>query len=443
MDISALERVVKENSLGFEYELFLLRRKNLKISTENGEFEKISTAEDFGLALRLKKGKRVGFAYTSEVSPEAVKTLVESLKEITLLMPEDPYTDFKRKMEPSTAPSPLDKDTVSLPVEEKINKVISFERDLIKRHPYIVGTRETGFTESVFTVSFRNSFGVEFGYDGSAYSLVTSLLAESPRGDRNISWGFRAARYFEDLDLNDFAKELTYKLVETLDPRPCETRALTVVFHREAFASMLDVFAELFLGENALKGKTPLAGREGERIAPEGFSLIDDGMLERGFSTHPYDDEGSPQEKTPVVENGIFKTFLHSIKSANAFGVRPTGNGFRSSFTSPPSCGVSNFYLKPQKWSFEDLISSEGEVLVVVDLMGLHTADTISGDFSLGANGILYKNGEKVQAVRGVTVAGNFLKLLKNLSLIGNDLRFYGSVGSPSVSVKNITIGGI
>jgi PmbA protein len=184
-------------------------------------------------------------------------------------------------------------------------------------------------------------------------------------------------------------------------------------------------------------------GKKGEQIASELFTLVDDGTMERGYSTHPYDDEGTPQRKTVLVEKGIFKGFLHSLYTAWAMNEKPTGNGLRSSFTSPPSTGITNFYLRPGELSFEELVNSEGEVLVVFDLMGLHTADTVSGDFSFGASGVLYKNGKKVQSIRGVTVAGNFLELIKNISAVGGDLTFYANVGSPSILVKNITVGGV
>jgi len=443
MNLKSLESVVKEAAKGFEYELFLLRRKNTKIATENGEFEKITTAEDYGLAIRLKRGAKVGFSYTTEVEPSGVKKLVEELKEITELLPPDENNTFQTQKVESNIPSPFDGEAINKPIEEKINFVVNFERELMKKHPYIKGTRETSFTEVVYTVEFLNSHGVEFSYDGTAFSLITSLLAESPKGDRNISWGYRAARFLKDLDLAAFGGELVYKLVETLDPQPFQTRSLPVIFHREAAASLLEVFSELFLGENALKGKTPLVGKKGEQIASELFTLVDDGTLERGYSTHPYDDEGTPQQKTVLVEKGIFKSFLHSLYTARATNENPTGNGLRGSFASPPSVGITNLYLQPGELSFEELINSEGEVLVVFDLMGLHTADTISGDFSFGASGVLYRNGKKMQAVRGVTVAGNFLELIKNISAVGGDLTFYANVGSPSILVKNITVGGV
>ena len=442
MDLKRLETIVKDNAKCFEYELFLLRRKNLKISTENGNFEKITTAEDYGLGLRLLRDGKMGFSYTSDLSPEAVKKLVKDLVEITSLLPPDGGNRFFDRKEEPLAPSPYDERGLSLPVEEKIDRVISFERSVISSHPNIVGTRETTFSEVEYGVSFLNSFGVEYSYRGTAYSIVSSALAESPKGDRNITWGYRASRYLENLDLEGLKKELVLKAVDTLDPSPIESRSLRVLFHPGAFASLLEVFSELFSGENLVKGKTPLAGKEGETLAAPMVSLIDDGTLEGGFATHPYDDEGVPQRKTPLLDGGVLKGFYHSLWSATKAGAEPTGNGFRSSFTSPPAAGISNLYLAPVEGSFEEFLKADGEILVVYDLMGLHTADPISGDFSLGVSGALYRNGKKVAAVRGATVAGNFLQILKGIEAVGKDLTFYGNVGSPSVVVKNITIGG-
>jgi PmbA protein len=217
---------------------------------------------------------------------------------------------------------------------------------------------------------------------------------------------------------------------------------MPVIFHRSAFAQLLEEFAPLFSGESAVKGKTPLLGRENSEIAAEGFTLIDDGTLEGGISTHPYDDEGVPQRRTVLVENGIFKGFYHSLSTAVKMGCQPTGNGFRASVASPPAADISNLYLQPGEADFKELLRMEEEVLVVYELMGLHTADSVSGDFSLGVSGAIYRRGQRVSAVRGVTVAGNFLNLIKDISAIGSDLEFYSNVGSPSVLVKNITVGG-
>ena len=442
MRLSQIKELVKETANGFEWEIFLIRKRNLKISTENGNFEKITTAEDYAVAVRLLKDKKIGFSYTTQVEPSALKKLVSQLKEITLLLKPDEGNVFKTSVDKASVETPFDGEGIKLPIDEKIEKVTSFERNLVKLHPYVTGTRETTFSEVIYEVEFANSFGVEFSYGGTSYSLVTSVLAQSPRGDKTVTWGYKASPYLSDLKWENLAKELVQKAVDTLDPKPMESKTMPVLFHRSAFAQLLEEFSPLFSGESALKKKTPLLGKEGLRVASEDFTLIDDGTLKGGISTHPYDDEGVPQQRTVLIENGTFKGFYHSLFTAVKMGCQPTGNGFRASISSPPKADISNLYLKPGEADFEELLNTEEEVFVVYELMGLHTADPVSGDFSLGATGVVYKNRKKVFAVRGVTVAGNFLSLIKDISRIGNDLEFYSNVGSPSVLVKNITVGG-
>jgi len=440
MDLKRIEEIVKKNARGFEYEVFLLRKKTTKISTENGEVEKVSAAEDFGLGLRLKKGKKTGFAFAASADGDTLNGLVRELARLTLLLPEDPHARFCEKLKDPLAQAPFDGEGTKLTLEEKAKLVTDFEKGLMGSHPAIKGTRETAFSESIYEVFLKNSFGVEVNYKASAFFLVTSLIAESPSGDKNVSWGYRGSVKLRELFDGAFALELVKKTTEVLDPRPVESKKMRILIHRSAMAALLETFAPIFSGEEALLNRSPLAGKEGERVASDAISIFDDGTLKDGFATHPYDDEGAVQKNTPLIEEGVFKGFYHSLKSAAATGAEPTGNGFRASFSSPPEAAHSNLFIKKGKTPISEML--DGEVLIVYDFMGLHTADSVTGEFSLGVSGALYRDGRRAHGVRGVTVAGNFLELLASAEAVGDDLYFYGSVGAPSVLVKNITVGG-
>jgi PmbA protein len=107
-----------------------------------------------------------------------------------------------------------------------------------------------------------------------------------------------------------------------------------------------------------------------------------------------------------------------------------------------PTSGIRNLYIERGTHSLEDLLGAYEEVFLVLDLMGLHTVDPISGDFSLGASGIIFIRGKKERAVKGVVIGGNMQELLKKLVGVGEDLRMYGHVGSPSLLIEAITVGG-
>ncbi|MFC1496496.1 metallopeptidase TldD-related protein [Candidatus Margulisiibacteriota bacterium] len=155
-----------------------------------------------------------------------------------------------------------------------------------------------------------------------------------------------------------------------------------------------------------------------------------------GIGTEPFDGEGVSTGKTIVIENGILKSYLYNTYSALKDGVKSTGNASRG-YSGTPAIGPTNMYVIPGK-----KINIKTKYLCVTRLMGLHTINPISGDFSVGAIGQLFENGEKVRSVRGITIAGNLVNLLQKIETVGSDLRFFGSIGAPSILISELSISG-
>ena len=162
------------------------------------------------------------------------------------------------------------------------------------------------------------------------------------------------------------------------------------------------------------------------------------------MASTPFDDEGVATFKKELVSNGTLKTLLHNLKTANKDKVKSTGNGFKASYSSPVSVEPTNLYIKKGDLSLESLMENINEGIVITDFAGLHSgANSITGDFSLAAKGFYIKDGKREYPVEQITVAGNFFDLLKNIKLIGNDLKFpISSIGSPSVIVEGLSIAG-
>jgi len=437
-----VEKVVKRHiKQGFEYEIFFQRTKKTKVEVSDEKLENLSRSEESGVGIRVLKDKRIGFSYTTSMDENSLKDVVEKAMEMCELQPADKGNVFLKERTEANANSVFDREGIDVPLEEKIEFTLGLERQAKKEDKRIKGVRKASFTEGIFEVSMKNSFGVEFSYEGTYFSAMISALAQS-NNDSAISWEFRATRRFSELDSKDLVSDAVFKSVSLLNPEPLQTRVMPVVFFRESFAMLLEVFSTMFLGDSYVKGKTLLTDKVDERIASELVTVVDDGTLEGGFLTTPYDAEGVPKQKNLVIDKGTFKGFLHSLYTAEQSGEKPTGNSERGSFKSLPVSGITNLYIEPGSIKFEELVRSEKEVFMVLELMGLHTVDPISGEFSLGASGILYRDGKPAHAVRGVTVAGNVLDLLDKIVAVGDDLKFYGNVGSPSILVKDITVGG-
>ena len=437
-----IENLVKKYiKSGYEYEIFFQRVKKNKIEVSDEKIENLSSSEEAGVGIRVFKGNRLGFSYTSHVSEEEVKDVVQKAIEMCEIQEPDPANSFIDKLQLSDVESTYDKEGVLIPLEEKAQIPIEMEKYAKKLDKRIVGVRKSTLTESIFEVYCKNSFGVEYSYSGTAYTAMIATLG-TDKGDSAISWEFRGERRLKKLDWKDLVQDAVFKTVSVLHPKLFETKTIPVVFFRETMAMILDAFSPMFLGDYYVKDKTLLKGKVNEKVGSEKLNVYDDGTMPEGFSTFPYDAEGIPAKKKAVIENGIFKGFLHSLYTAKKSGEEPTGNSVRKSYKELPSSGITNLFIQKGEKSLEELLSYYDEAFLVLDVMGLHTVDTVSGDFSLGASGVYYKKGKMEFPVRGITVAGNILELFKNVVEVGNDFKFYGNVGSPSVLVKKVTLGG-
>ena len=426
---------------GFEYEVFRQRVKKLKIETSQEEIENLSSSEESGVGVRVLKDGRMGFAYTSNLEEEKIRDVVEKAMEMCELQTPDRGNVFNKELKISEVESVFDREGLEVSLEEKVDMTLGLEKKAKEIDGRIKGVRKASLTEGLIEVEFSNSYGVKFGYEGTYYTSFIATLAQEGQ-DSSISWEFRGARRLSKLDLDDMVMDAVFKSISLLNPKPLQTKVMPVLFFRESFAMLLEAFSSMFLGNSLVKGKTLLKDRIGESVGSELLTLIDDGSMEEGFETTPYDAEGIGRRRNVVIERGVFKGFLHSLYTATLSDQEPTGNSQRGSYKNQPHSGVTNLYLEGGEGDIEDLISSEKEIFLVLDLMGLHTVDPVSGEFSLGASGVLYRDGKPQHAVRGVTVAGNVLDLWNKIVAVGGDLKFYGNVGSPSVLAKDITVGG-
>jgi PmbA protein len=326
-------------------------------------------------------------------------------------------------------------------LEERIDYVIQLEKEAKKIDKRIIGVRKSYLSQTISEVSLSNSFGISYHYTTTHFNTLIATVAHD-NGDSTIGYEFQGARTLSDINTKELVKHAVQKAVSLLHPEEFKTSNIPVILSPEASASLLSAFSEMFLGNSLIKKKTLLKDRLNSEIGSEALNIIDDGTLPQGLGTLPYDAEGFTPQKNMVVEKGIFKSFLHSLYTAKASGQRPTGNSVRDSYSSTPQAGITNFFIKRGDTPIEEMVEKTDKVLLVIELMGVHTADPVSGDFSFGASGVLYSNGKPVHPVRGVTIAGNILNLWNKIISVGRDLRFYGRVGSPSLLIESLTVGG-
>jgi PmbA protein len=188
------------------------------------------------------------------------------------------------------------------------------------------------------------------------------------------------------------------------------------------------------------------ASMVGQQVGSELFTLVDDGTITIGPAASPFDDEGVPTGRTELFTRGTLNGFLHNTYTAarTGGGTRSSGNAKRGGYKSTPGVGTSNFYLDAGELSFEELLAkAEGGVLIQ-DVSGVHSgANPISGEFSVGATGLRIAGGALGEPLREMTVASTLPEMLAGITGVGSDLRFFSSVGTPSVLFGEMTLAGV
>ena len=275
----------------------------------------------------------------------------------------------------------------------------------------------------------------------SAYGFCVVLTQEED--DKRSGLDFVMGRDFSKFDAKKIAEKSVEKAVSLLGGKQNESGKYPVVFSCDMMATMLATFSGIFSAKSVQEGKSLLKGKLEEQIANERVTIVDDALYPEGFSTRAFDSEGYPSQKTVLIEKGKLKSFLHNTQTAGKDGVRSTGNGSRS-YKGSLNVSPSNFYLEQGNFKEEDLFKKHETCIEIVALQGMHSgANSISGDFSLSAEGFLYQDGKRLHSLKQFTVSGNILQLLKVVEMIADNFKFdMDSIGAASVLAKELSISG-
>ena len=286
-----------------------------------------------------------------------------------------------------------------------------------------------------------SSRGVALSEASTGASYGINVLAES-NGDTQIGSAYVSKRFFGDMDFNKTTKEACWMAGSLLNAGKISSGSRNIIMHPSVAVEFMDLISAALSADAFQKKKSFLAGYLGSRGASENLTLIDDPHMHRGMASSAFDDEGIPTRKMEIFKQGILQNIYYDSYTAFKDGIKSTGNASRGSFKSLPSPGSSNLYIQPGSRPLEELIKDVQTGVYVLDVMGMHMVDTISGDFSVGISGLSIEKGCLSKPVRGLTLAGNLKQFLANIKEAGNDIIFYGGSGSPSVLIEDLMIGG-
>jgi len=440
------------------YEIYVDDATHFGVESKDGKVDTFEASHSWGMAVRVLLHQRMGFSYLtssqpfpsdSQQSANVVERTIEEAQASARVTSPDPSFDFSPDLQKSLPTLPIfDESFKKVSEKEKIEKARRLEEAARSVDPRkIKKVRKASYQEGISHTTLINSNGLHVSYSSTLCTISVAAVAEEA-GQSEIGWDFDHSHFMDDLDIRKVGESAGKRALGRLGGKRVPSGVYPVILRNDVGSEFLSLLAHAFLADQVQKGKSPLKGKLGEKFVSPLISIVDDGLLSKGISTSPIDGEGMASRRTLLVSKGEVLGYLfdrywaHREKRSSNSGTESTGNSRRSGIKSPPTIGISNFYIEPGKLPFSDMLSNLHQGIVVDEVMGLHTVNPISGDFSLGCSGSWIGGGEVAFPVKSIAVAGNLFELFRNVREIGEDLRFLGGVGSPSLLVGEMRISG-
>ncbi len=425
----------KAKALGIDAEVLATHTRELTIQAHGGKVEEITQATQGGIGVRVVVEGKTGYAYTEERTPEALDWVLQEAHENALLQSE---TGGFLPAGGALGQHDLLGEGLSAPLERKRQAALDLEAGL-RADARVKQVQMTRYSERETQATLGSTQGVAGAFrNGYALLLTSAIMAEG--SSLKQGYEFDLSKEFHALEPGRTAQAFLQKTGRLLGARPLKTGRYKAYFEPKAFGQLLGMMGWFLLSaKNVQEGKSLLAGKLGQKVASEMFTLVDDPTLPDGLASRPFDAEGTAAKRTVFIENGVLRTFAHNSETARKMGLENTGHASRS-YKGVLGVAPTNLFVQPGQGVKQD------DGIIISDLMGLHAgANPISGEFSLQALGLKVEGGEVAYPVENFTVAGNFLELLSNITALGTELEWnplMGIVGSPMVEVAELSFAG-
>lgn len=407
-----------------------------------GEVETLKEAGSRGAGLRILIGRKTGSSYTSDLSAEGIRQMVSSAIELAAVTTDDPFADLPGAEELGSISGDLrlyNEDIAGLQPGFKIELAKRAEKAALSLDPRITNSEGASFDSHLGRRVFANSRGFEGEYRSSYCSISAVPVAKQGDAMERDYW-FSTARGFAGLEQpEDIGRKAAERTLRRLGAVKVETQKVPVVFEPRTARSLLESIFEAVEGRSIYRQASFLEGKIGERVASETVTVIDDGTIPGLFGTSPFDDEGVPTRRTPVIEKGVLKNYLLNTYSARKLGLKTTGNASRG-ITGNAGIGHGNLFLENGARTPSQIIGGIKNGFYVTELIG-SGVNIATGDYSRGAAGLWIRDGQLAFAVSEVTIASTLQQMLMSLEA-ADDLEFRGSTASPTVLIQEMTVGG-
>ena len=426
-----------------EYEIYYQSEDSISAETLKDEISAFSSGFSGGICFRCIVDGKMGYASGELMTKEAMEELVEKAKENAACIDnDDEVFIFEGSKEYAKLPEREVKLTDASTLRETALKL---QKDTYDTDSRVGDGTQTAAITFASEIHLCNSKGLNLSNRlGTSVAYVNAVLREGEEAQESFEF---AEGYCYD-DLKALPAMAVESALNKFGAGSVETGKYDIVMRGKVFRDFLSTFASVFSAKNAQKGLSLLAGKEGQTIASECVTLVDDPMREGCPMQTPFDGEGVATARREIISGGVLNTLLYDLTTAKKAGVESTGNGQKGSYASPVNIAPYSFGIQAGNSTREELFEAVGNGVFITSAKGFHAgANPVTGDFSIESEGFMIRNGKRAEAVKSFTIAGNFFELLKSVDRLGDTIEWGlpGSLtifGSPDALIRGASIAG-
>jgi PmbA protein len=441
-DVAA--RVAERAGPGEEVEVYASRGTDTAIVIYDGDIESLSSASSEGVGVRVIAGGRQGFAYAGSLDEDVVaETLAEARDNAAFGTPDQWLAVASPDGVEPPALRVWREELAAFPAESKVELAMALERRVKGGDRRIRSVESTDYGDVDYEVAVATSTGISVGHRRS--SCYVSAYALAGDGDEAQSGaGYSVARCPQELDLERAAADAIDRSTRMLGAKKPPSARLPVVLDKRVTTTFLGVLSGTLSGEAVLKGRSLFANRVGEQVGGPALTLVDDPTDPDAYAAAAHDAEGLACRRNVLMADGVLQGFLYNTYAGRRAGVASTGSAVRGGFKTPPAVGSRALRLTPGDKSQDEIFAEVGEGLFVQSVTGVHSGvNTISGDFSVGADGLMIRDGALAEPVRELTIASTIQRMLHDVVAVGNDLEWLpGIAAGVTVAIATMSMSG-
>lgn len=428
---------------GKDFELYLIKRTGISLVVKDGKRDSFDIRDSIGYAIRLFSNGKYVFGFGSEFSEKNIDELIKSLHEDLDLMPAQDFAlpEIPEQHQNTGDLAIFDENLNHHPLDSKWQLAEDLCRHAYAHDSRIIQVPQAGYDDELEVTYLCNSAGRELSQKRSSVQLSLAVIASGEDGDET-AFGFRHGIGLDDVKDTTLVHEVCDKVISLLGGDKIQAKRLPAIIRESVMAEFLEILADAINAEKVLSHTSFLEGRLNQRVFHDKITLVDDGRLCKGFATTFFDAEGYPRQKTTVVKNGMLLQYITDSSTAQKGQWPRTGNALRELLSEKPQVSVSNFYLAPGTDDLESELSKLSEAIEVVEVLGMHMADPVSGNFSVGFQGFELKMGKRTRVLKSMTVSGNLFEMLSDVLAVGSSHKYFGNFGAPPVLFSSLMFSG-